>query len=52
MRKRGFSLAISVVTPTPSTDRAANRARGATATENFITIAYLVCGKLNSQLPT
>ncbi|WP_419936662.1 transposase [Candidatus Palauibacter sp.] len=28
------------------------RARGYRTTENFITIAYLVCGKLNFKLPT
>ena len=28
------------------------RARGYRTTENFITIAYLVCGKLNFNLPT
>ncbi len=27
------------------------RARGYRTTENFITIAYLVCGKLNFKLP-
>ena len=28
------------------------RARGYRTTENFITVAYLVCGKLDFKLPT
>ncbi|WP_419943598.1 hypothetical protein [Candidatus Palauibacter sp.] len=32
--------------------RSKARARGYRTTENFITIAYLVCGKLNFKLPT